>query len=81
MGYAIMAEKLIDRLARGCEVVIVSANENYNSAIFYATRKGEIWSWSREIGDYGPYERGRLAAHFAKMAKGGASLFVRGGQK
>lgn len=67
-------------LYAGREIVIISANENEDSAIFFMSAAGKIYSFSRHLeyierADLTP---ARIDKHFNKMLAEGATLFIRG---
>ena len=74
----------VQALKDGNEVVVVPSKdrEEYDSAIFYADIFGNMYSWSRELGEV-EWTRGddELEAHFAKMEWLGNFVFVRGRPK
>lgn len=80
-------EKAIDAviaLETGKEIVVISGNEDYNSAIFWLYRDGSSsaptrFVWSRGIGECETaYSRVATTGHFKHILDGGGFLFARG---
>ena len=69
-----------EALQDGREIVIISNDPLADSAIFYATRTGNIYSFNRSNGvmarpDMTPE---RLEKHITKMHNEGAEIYLRG---
>ncbi len=68
-------DKLVAEILTGREVVVISSDENADSAIFFADRNGEIYAFAKDTGvcshgrDYV-----RLARHFERMTKNGQCI-------
>lgn len=80
-------EKAIDAilaLEAGKEIVVISGNEDYNSAIFWLYSEGPSsvparFAWSKEIGECETaYNRVATTQHFKSILDGGGFLFARG---
>lgn len=68
----------LNEIIRGRELVIISANPKDDSAVFYADRDGNVYSWCKEIGSYRHKDRDRLVKHFKAMEAEGSILVLRG---
>lgn len=72
------AAELVKQLIQGREIVVVSANVNYDSAIFWL-RGDTRYSFAKEIGECAvPFDRDATEEHFCRMLEEGGFLFARG---
>lgn len=75
-------KEMLTALKQGREIVIVSNDENANSAIFYMSRNGVVYVFSRafEIIKHGAtgQDYNRLVDHFNNMIDEGANIYIRG---
>jgi len=69
-----------EALQDGREIVIISKDERSDSAIFYADRAGNIYSFNRSLGDMKRPDMTpeRLEKHITQMFNEGATIFLRG---
>ena len=74
-----MKSKYLEALNNGREVVIISADENDDSAIFWKSN-GKIYSFSVNMGTLERTDQTaeRLQKHFERMEAENAQIFIRG---
>lgn len=74
-----MKKDFIKALKNGSEIVVISADKNTNSAVFYMKR-GKLYTWSREIGTIERTDRTleEINTHLNFMLTENAQVIVRG---
>lgn len=75
-----MKTDYIQALKAGHEIVIVSADENSDSAIFFMNGSGKLFSFNRSIGCIERTDRtlAEIQEHFENMEHENAHIFIRG---
>lgn len=78
MKNALFHVSYFEALAQGKEIVVVSADPNQNSAVFWY-RDGKIWTFSKEFGIFPrTIKEFKINKHLHDMEKEGAKIFIRG---
>ena len=74
-----MKKDFIKALKNGSEIVVISADKNTNSAVFYM-KHGKLYTWSREIGTIERTDRTleEINTHLNFMLTENAQVIVRG---
>ena len=68
----------LNAIKAGYEVVVIAANKSYNSAVFYGDEEGNVYAWTRELGEIKHKNTDKLIAHFEQLVADGDMLVIRG---